>query len=80
MSDMDTVESQCSDFAANMLPDEDYLNFMSDTLFSTITNHQPFAFPDCREIGIAIYLNINQYYLITFNESEKKSILLDCMC
>ncbi|CAH2086553.1 unnamed protein product [Euphydryas editha] len=51
MSDMDTVESQCSDFAANMLTDEDYLNFMSDTLFSTITNHQPFAFPDCREIA-----------------------------
>ncbi|XP_013146033.1 PREDICTED: MLX-interacting protein [Papilio polytes] len=53
MSDMDTVESfsQCSDLAANMLTDEDYLNFMSDTLFSTITNHQPFAFPDCREIA-----------------------------
>lgn len=50
---MDTVESfsQCSDLAGNMLTDEDYLNFMSDTLFSTITNHQPFAFPDCREIG-----------------------------
>lgn len=43
--------SQCSDLAGNMLTDEDYLNFMSDTLFSTITNHQPFAFPDCREIG-----------------------------
>ncbi|XP_075969496.1 MLX interacting protein mondo isoform X2 [Anticarsia gemmatalis] len=53
ISDMDTVESfsQCSDFAANMLTDEDYLNFMTDTLFSTITNHQPFAFPDCREIA-----------------------------
>ncbi|XP_068629575.1 MLX-interacting protein isoform X2 [Battus philenor] len=53
MSDMDTVESfsQCSDLAANMLTDEDYLNFMSDTLFSTITSHQPFAFPDCREIA-----------------------------
>ncbi|XP_039746606.1 carbohydrate-responsive element-binding protein isoform X2 [Pararge aegeria] len=51
MSDMDTMESQCSDFAANMLTDEDYLSFMSDTLFSTITSHQPFAFPDCREIA-----------------------------
>ncbi|XP_026742554.1 carbohydrate-responsive element-binding protein isoform X2 [Trichoplusia ni] len=51
--DMDTVESfsQCSDLAGNMLTDEDYLNFMTDTLFSTITNHQPFAFPDCREIA-----------------------------
>ncbi|XP_049867161.1 MLX-interacting protein isoform X2 [Pectinophora gossypiella] len=53
ISDMDTVESfsQCSDLAANMLTDEDYLSFMSDTLFSTITSHQPFAFPDCREIA-----------------------------
>ncbi|CAG9783682.1 unnamed protein product [Diatraea saccharalis] len=53
ISDMDTVEcfSQCSDMAGNMLTDEDYLNFMSDTLFSTISNHQPFAFPDCREIA-----------------------------
>ncbi|XP_061712203.1 carbohydrate-responsive element-binding protein isoform X1 [Cydia pomonella] len=53
ISDMDTVESfsQCSDFAANMLTDEDYLTFMSDTLFSTISSHQPFAFPDPREIA-----------------------------
>lgn len=53
ISDMDTVEtfSHCGDLAGNMLTDEDYLNFMSDTLFSTITNHQPFAFPDPREIG-----------------------------
>ncbi|VVD03565.1 unnamed protein product, partial [Leptidea sinapis] len=51
MSDMDTVDSQCSDLAGNMLTDEDYLNFMSDTLFSTISSHQPFAFPDCREIA-----------------------------
>lgn len=33
-----------------MLIDEDYMGLMSDTLFSTITNH-PFAFPDTREIG-----------------------------
>ncbi|PZC84371.1 hypothetical protein B5X24_HaOG204945 [Helicoverpa armigera] len=53
ISDMDTVESfsQCSDLAGNMLTDEDYLNFMTDTLFSTISSHQPFAFPDCREIA-----------------------------
>ncbi|XP_013186536.2 MLX-interacting protein isoform X2 [Amyelois transitella] len=50
--DMDTAESfQCSELAGNMLTDEDYLNFMSDTLFSTISSHQPFAFPDCREIA-----------------------------
>lgn len=60
VSDMDTVEtfSQCSDLAGNMLADEDYLNFMTDTLFSTITSHQPFAFPDCREIGNNTISNI----------------------
>lgn len=78
MSDMDAVESQCSDFAANMLTDEDYLNFMSDTLFSTITNHQPFAFPDCREIGIHISFqtekNLDLYVVscnIVFNFSQR---------
>lgn len=35
-----------------MMVDEDYMDFMSDTLFSTITN-QPFAFPDSREIARA---------------------------
>lgn len=60
---MDTVESfsQCSDLAGNMLTDEDYLNFMTDTLFSTITNHQPFAFPDCREIGTTYFLNLMKH-------------------
>lgn len=33
-----------------MMVDEDYMDFMSDTLFSTIAN-QPFVFPDSREIG-----------------------------
>lgn len=57
ISEMDTVESfsQYGDLAGNMLTDEDYLNFMTDTLFSTITSHQPFAFPDCREIGKLFY-------------------------
>lgn len=36
-----------------MLIDEDYMGLMSDTLFSTITNH-PFAFPDTREIGTCL--------------------------
>lgn len=39
---------------SHMLVDEDYVSFMSDTLFSTITNNQPFAFPDTREIGLFI--------------------------
>ncbi|XP_037974117.2 carbohydrate-responsive element-binding protein isoform X1 [Plutella xylostella] len=53
ISDMDTVESlsQCGELAGGMLTDEDYLSFMSDTLFSTISSHQPFAFPDPREIA-----------------------------
>lgn len=34
-----------------MMVDEDYMEFMTDTLFSTITANQPFAFPDTREIG-----------------------------
>ena len=38
-------------YDSNMMVDEDYMDFMSDTLFSTIASNQPFAFPDTREIG-----------------------------
>ncbi|KAL1140704.1 hypothetical protein AAG570_000634 [Ranatra chinensis] len=31
--------------------EDDYMEFMNDTLFSTITLNQPFAFPDTREIA-----------------------------
>lgn len=41
--------SQSSD--GMMMVDEDYMNLMTDTLFSTISS-QPFVFPDSREIGI----------------------------
>nr|CAD7259122.1 unnamed protein product [Timema shepardi] len=34
----------------SMMVDEDYMEFMSDTLFTSITYNQPFAFPDTREI------------------------------
>lgn len=34
-----------------MMIDEDYMEFMSDTLFSSLSANQPFAFPDTREIG-----------------------------
>ncbi|XP_065214313.1 protein WBSCR14 homolog isoform X2 [Planococcus citri] len=34
-----------------MMVDEDYMDFMSDTLFTTIAANQPFAFPDTREIA-----------------------------
>jgi MAX-like protein X len=42
----DSVQSMGS-----MMVDEDYMEFMSDTLFSTISANQPFAFPDPREIS-----------------------------
>jgi len=35
----------------SMMVDQDYMEFMSDTLFSTISSNQPFAFPDTRDIG-----------------------------
>ena len=34
----------------SMMVDEDYMEFMTDTLFSTIQQNQPYAFPDPREI------------------------------
>jgi len=34
-----------------MMVDEDYMQMMTDTLFSTITSNQPLYFPDPREIG-----------------------------
>lgn len=34
-----------------MLVDEDYMQLMTDTLFSTISSNQPIYFPDSREIG-----------------------------
>lgn len=53
ISDMETAEclSQNEDLSCAMLMDEDYIEFMSDTLFSTISSNQPFAFPDFREIA-----------------------------
>ncbi|XP_049830126.1 MLX-interacting protein [Schistocerca gregaria] len=35
----------------SMMVDEDYMEFMSDTLFTTISANQPYAFPDQREIA-----------------------------
>lgn len=42
---------------STMMMDEDYMDFMSDTLFTTITSNQPFAFPDTREIGKLIFIH-----------------------
>ncbi|XP_074106087.1 MLX interacting protein mondo isoform X2 [Cotesia typhae] len=35
----------------SMMVDEDYMDLMTDTLFSTITANQPYHFPDTREIA-----------------------------
>lgn len=35
----------------SMMVDEDYMDLMTDTLFSTISSNQPIYFPDPREIG-----------------------------
>ena len=37
--------------AHSMMVDEDYMELMTDTLFSTISSNQPLYFPDPREIG-----------------------------
>jgi len=47
----------------SMMVDEDYMDLMSDTLFSSIT--QPFPFPNPREIGI-IYIHNVDWKLISF--------------
>lgn len=55
MTDLDMFDwqSQSNDSSqlGSMMVDEDYMELMSDTLFSTITSNQPFAFPDTREIA-----------------------------
>lgn len=43
---------QGSDSVHNMMVDEDYMELMTDTLFSTISSNQPLYFPDPREIGM----------------------------
>lgn len=39
----------------SMMVDEDYMELMTDTLFSTISSNQPIYFPDPREIGQLIH-------------------------
>ncbi|XP_045471854.1 MLX-interacting protein isoform X2 [Harmonia axyridis] len=51
MNEVGLWDSQSNE-SVHMLVDEDYMDLMSDTLFSTITN-QPFHFPDSREIAKA---------------------------
>lgn len=46
----------------SMMVDEDYMELMTDTLFSTITSNQPLYFPDPREIG-----NFSNYLMQDLN-------------
>lgn len=51
----------------SMMVDEDYMELMTDTLFSTISSNQPLYFPDPREIGNStsgrLILKLFQYLL-----------------
>lgn len=78
--DLATWDSHSNDM--HMLVDEDYMEFMTDTLFSTITN-QPFQFPDSREIakaGLADFIqpslgplqpNLDDFYMDTFDAYQE---------
>lgn len=46
----------------NMLVDEDYMELMTDTLFSTISSNQPLYFPDPREIGNSLIQSAARRY------------------
>lgn len=45
----------------SMMVDEDYMELMTDTLFSTISSNQPIYFPDPREIGNLIQVFSSLY-------------------
>jgi len=48
----------------SMMVDEDYMEFMSDTLFSTISANQPYAFPDQREISTLLTMLCFKNYVV----------------
>lgn len=80
--DMFDWQSQGNDSSqlGSMMVDEDYMELMSDTLFSTITSNQPFAFPDTREIGNFRFFIRNFCYrkipfLIRKRKSERIKVL-----
>lgn len=47
----------------SMMVDEDYMELMTDTLFSTIGSNQPIYFPDSREIGNSFTEQVHSKYL-----------------
>jgi len=47
----------------SMMVDEDYMELMTDTLFSTISSNQPIYFPDPREIGNSFRDDSQDIYL-----------------
>lgn len=55
-----------------MMIDEDYMDLISDTLFTTLAN-QPYLFPDSREIGKVS----NTYCILIFFQIVIFVLLLD---
>jgi len=72
----------------SMMVDEDYMELMTDTLFSTISSNQPIYFPDPREIGnsfrdvplprryLLVFLNFKNFLIIFDNRDRSETILL----
>ena len=44
-----------------ILDDDFFMDFTTDTLFSSLTSNQPFQFPNPREIGKNLFVNILLY-------------------
>ena len=57
----------------SMMVDEDYMELMSDTLFSTISANQPFAFPDQREISKLLPMLYFKDHGVCVRASERAS-------
>lgn len=65
LSELEMLEWQPQADDGHMMVDEDYMSLMTDTLFSTISANQPFAFPDTREIGEwTVLLSVAVPYII----------------
>jgi len=55
----------------SMMVDEDYMELMTDTLFSTISSNQPLYFPDPREIG-----NFSRYLIQDYSNVQYIQIFI----
>lgn len=57
----------------SMMVDEDYMELMTDTLFSTISSNQPIYFPDPREIGNFLKCQIKTFLRSCANRSFERT-------